>query len=87
MSTVLECGEEPFQVTLGKSSLNNFITASFLDHCLHFVDRDVAVLVSVYSLTKVLFKLIPRLELVLEEAVHFDELSFDHVEFVCGHVL
>lgn len=87
VDVVLKRGQETFKISLCKSSLDNFILASLVDHKLHLFNGDVSVLVSIDVIPQVSLKLILGLELILQESVNLNELFLNNIELVSRDVL
>ena len=87
MRIILERGEEALEVSLRQAALFNLLGARVSDHGFHLIDRDVTVLVDVDLVSEVSLEGFLSLELILEESVHLDEMAFDLIKLVGGHVL
>jgi len=87
MHAVFERGKEAFKVTFGQAAFCYLFCAGLSDHGLHLFNIDVAVLVSINLLSKVCFEIVLSLELLLQEAVHFDKLTLNLIKLVGWDVL
>ena len=70
MLVVFESREESFQISLCQSAFDDLFGKCVLDQEFEFVDRDVAILVSVHLLAQICFELLSCPEFVLEMSVH-----------------